>query len=213
MFTGLIQEVGTVVADRSVGGGRQLQVEAPGIGPRCEVGESVAVNGACLTVEEALRNGFVCHAGTETLERSTLGRLPVGSRVNLERALAVGDRLGGHFVQGHVDCVGEVRGRREQGSTAWFEFALPEQFMRYLVPKGSVAVDGISLTVTQVSGDTFSVAIIPHTLANTTLAQAGRGHAVNVETDVLAKYVERLLGQHGAPGGITEDFLTEHGFL
>lgn len=215
MFTGLIQEVGTIAAVRPVGGGRELQIDAPAIGPECEVGESIAISGPCLTVEKTTSRGFVCHAGAETLERSTLARLGVGAKVNLERALAVGARLGGHFVQGHVDCVGEVAGRRAEGSTAWFDFVLPEEFVRYLVPKGSVAVDGISLTVTEVGEDVFSVAIIPHTLANTTLADARPGDAVNVEVDVLAKYVERLLG-HAASGndeGMTEGFLAEHGFI
>ena len=214
MFTGLIQEVGTIAGARPVGGGRQLTIEAPGRGPQCEVGESIAISGPCLTVEEASARGFVCHAGAETLERSTLGQLQVGARVNLERALAVGDRMGGHFVQGHVDCVGEIAARRDEGTTAWFEFAIPEEYMRYLAPKGSVAVDGISLTVTEVGEKVFSVAIIPHTLANTTLADARAGDAVNVETDILAKYVERLLqrGSAGAPG-MTEGFLAEHGFI
>ena len=214
MFTGLIQEVGTIAGSRAAGGGRELQIDAPSIGPECEVGESIAISGVCLTVEQASARGFVCHAGAETLARSTLARLSVGAKVNLERALAVGARLGGHFVQGHVDCMGELANRRDEGSTAWFEFGVPDEFMRYLVPKGSVAVDGISLTVTEVGEGVFSVAIIPHTLENTTLAAATSGDAVNVELDVLAKYVERLLGRPGSDDeGITEGFLAEHGFI
>ncbi len=215
MFTGLIQDVGTIADVRPVGGGRELGIEAATVGPECKVGESIAVSGACLTVEEISDRGFVCHAGAETLERSTLGQLGVGAKVNLERALAVGDRLGGHFVQGHVDCTGKVIARRDEGSTAWFDFAIPEDFMRYVVPKGSVAIDGISLTVTEVQEGAFSVAVIPHTLAKTTLATARPGDAVNVEVDVLAKYVERLLGQResGDDTGLTEELLAEHGFI
>lgn len=214
MFTGLIQEVGSIAGARPVGGGRQLSIEAPGIGPDCEVGESIAVSGPCLTVEETSARGFVCHAGAETLARSTLAEMGVGVRVNLERALAVGDRMGGHFVQGHVDCIGEITGRREEGTTAWFDLAIPAEFMPYVVPKGSIAIDGISLTVTEVGESMFQVAIIPHTLANTTLKDAGPGDRANVETDLLAKYVERLLarGEAGS-NGVTESFLAEHGFI
>ena len=214
MFTGLIQEVGRIEALRPRGGGLELTVAAPRIGPSCEVGESIAVNGPCLTVERRLAAGFVCFAGSETLERSTVGELSVGDAVNLERALVVGERLGGHFVQGHVDCVGVLTARREQGETVWLSFEMPAALMRYVATKGSIAVDGISLTVTGTSGNSFETAIIPHTLANTTLERAGAGRRVNIETDILAKYVERLTGAaDGGDGGISEQFLAEHGFV
>jgi len=216
VFTGLIQEVGSIRATRPSGGGASLEVAAPGIGPQAVIGESIAVPGTCLTVETAGAWGFVCHAGTETLERTTVSGLSVGSAVNLERALAVGDRLGGHFVQGHVDCVGEIVGRRDEGSTVWLQVSIPDEYARYLVGKGSVAVDGISLTVTDVSEGVFGVAIIPHTLANTTLEQARSGQLVNIETDILAKYVMRLLGgsaDGGDTGGISREMLAEHGFI
>ncbi len=212
MFTGLIQEVGHVRGIRRARGGADLSVAAPGIGPTAEIGESIAVNGACLTVEQADERGFVCHAGAETLQRTTIGELTVGAAVNLERALTVGARLGGHFVQGHVDCVGEIVARTDEGSTVRFSIEIPSAYARYVAEKGSIAVDGISLTVTAVEGSRFSVAIIPHTLANTTLRDAGPGRRVNIETDILAKYVERLLGREPA-GGITTDFLAEHGFI
>ncbi len=212
MFTGLIQEVGEVRSVRPAGGGAQIEVNSAEIGPRAEVGESIAVNGACLTVEATDEGGFVCHAGEETLRRTTIGRLNSGSRVNLERALQVGDRLGGHFVQGHVDCVGEVVRSIERGSTTALEFELPEEYARYVVEKGSIAVDGISLTVTDVSGTTFGVAVIPHTLAHTTLAGVVPGQQVNIETDILAKYVERLQGDAG-PEGVSRDLLSRHGFV
>ncbi len=212
MFTGLIQEVGRIASVRHRAGGADLSVEAPGVGPLAEIGESIAVNGACLTVEHADGRGFVCHAGAETLQRTTVGTLAVGAAVNLERALSVGDRLGGHFVQGHVDCVGEIVARSEEGSTVYVTVEIPEEYARYVVEKGSIAVDGISLTVTEVAGPRFSVAIIPHTLANTTLAFAERGQRVNVETDILAKYVERLLGRE-SDGHISAAFLSQHGFM
>lgn len=213
MFTGLIQEVGSIRSVRPGGGGADMEVAAPEIGPRAEIGESIAVNGTCLTVERADTWGFVCHAGAETLQRTTVGDLGVGAAVNLERALAVGDRLGGHFVQGHVDCVGEIIGRSDEGSTVRIEVRIPDEYARYVVEKGSIAIDGISLTVTDVSESGFGVAIIPHTLANTTLERARCGQLVNIETDILAKYVMRLLGTEDAPDGVTRDMLAEHGFM
>lgn len=212
MFTGLIEEVGRVAAVRTVGGGADLRIEAPETGADAEVGESIAVNGACLTVEETAPEGFTCHAGSETLERTTLGQLRPGAPVNLERALSVGDRVGGHFVQGHVDCVGWIAARAGEGTTVRLMVEMPAEYARYVAEKGSVAVDGISLTVTEVKGAGFSVAIIPHTLRNTTLAAVEGGQRVNIETDILAKYVERLLGGE-RPEGISEDLLAEHGFI
>jgi len=173
MFTGLIEEMGTIRAARSSRGGVDLEVEAPAVGSAAEVGESIAVNGACLTVERPAARGFVCHAGAETLERTTIGELRPGASVNLERALAMGDRLGGHFVQGHVDCVGTLTARRDEGGTVWLWFRIPAAYARYVAEKGSIAVDGISLTVTDISRSVFGVAIIPHTLANTTSYGAG----------------------------------------
>lgn len=212
MFTGLIEEVGRIGTIRATGGGAELVVEAPAVGADAEIGESIAVNGVCLTVESADERGFTAYAGEETLERTTTGRLKSGSAVNLERALRVGARLGGHFVQGHVDCVGELVARSDRGGTVRLEFRIPGEYARYVVEKGSIAIDGISLTVTEVSGDQFGVAIIPHTLKSTTLEAAGRGQVVNVETDILAKYVERLHGGE-ASEGVSKDLLARHGFI
>lgn len=212
MFTGLIQEVGLVEAVSPRGGGLQLAVAAPRIGPQCSTGESIAVNGACLTVERPGQRGFVCFAGSETIRRTTVGELVPRAPVNLERALAVGDRMGGHFVQGHVDCVGILVGRAAEGETILLEFELPQEYLPYVAPKGSIAVDGISLTVTEVTERGFGVAIIPHTLANTTLAGARVGQRVNIETDIIAKYVARLTGVR-VSGGLTREFLAEHGFM
>jgi riboflavin synthase len=213
MFTGLIQEVGSVRSVRPDGGGADLEIAAPAIGPEAVIGESIAVNGTCLTVEGAGDVGFVAHAGAETLARTTIGELKVGSAVNLERALAVGDRLGGHFVQGHVDCVGEIAARADEGSTVRISVQIPEHYSGYVVEKGSIAIDGISLTVTEIEEDTFGVAIIPHTLTSTTLENAHRGQLVNIETDILAKYVMRLLGREDPSGGVSRGTLAEHGFI
>ena len=212
MFTGLIQEVGRLGSIRRAGGGAELAVEAPGIGPHAEIGESIAVNGACLTVESSDASGFVCHAGAETLERTTIGHIQAGSAVNLERALRVGDRLGGHFVQGHVDCVGELVELSDEGSSVRLKIEILGEYARYVVEKGSVAIDGISLTVTETAGNVFGVAIIPHTWANTTLDGAERAQKVNIETDILAKYVERHL-EGDVSEGISRDLLARHGFI
>ncbi|MFO8078939.1 MAG: riboflavin synthase [Armatimonadota bacterium] len=213
MFTGLIQEVGSVRSMRAGGGGADLEIAAPAIGPEAVIGESIAVNGTCLTVERAGEWGFTAHAGAETLERTTIGGLKVGWAVNLERALAVGDRLGGHFVQGHVDCVGEIISRADEGTTVRIHVQMPGDYAAYVVEKGSIAIDGISLTVTEIEARTFGLAVIPHTLESTTLEHARRGQLVNIETDILAKYVMRLLGRHDSEDGISRDMLAEHGFI
>ena len=212
MFTGLIEEVGEIAEARPRAGGRDLLVRAPGMAPDLTFGESVAVSGVCLTVEGSEGSTFRAHAGEETLRRSTLGQAKVGTRVNLERALLPGQRLGGHFVQGHVDGVGTVRAIRPSGATTWIEIDAPAELVCYLAPKGSLAIDGISLTVVESRNATFSVAIIPHTLEHTNLRERRPNDPVNLEVDVLAKYVERLLTARQQGGGISEEFLREHGF-
>jgi riboflavin synthase len=213
VFTGLIEEVGEVLEARPREGGRDVVIRAPGMSADLEPGESVAINGACLTVEAFDGATFTAHAGEETLRRTTLADLSRGSLVNLERALLPGKPLGGHFVQGHVDGAGTVRAVRPAGTTVWLEFQAPRELMRYIVEKGSITVDGISLTVVDCTGDTFSVAIIPHTLSETALRVRRPGDRVNLEVDVLAKYVEKLLAARlGQDQGVTEEFLREHGF-
>ncbi len=194
MFTGLVQALGTVDRVRDDGhGGRLLRVREPGVAPHLTHGESVAVNGACLTVVDRDGDGFDFQAGPETLAKTSLGGLAAGDRVNLERALRVGDALGGHFVTGHVDCVGRIVERVPNGDwqTVWFEF--PAGFDDLLVEKGSVAVDGASLTVVDVRPGRLSVMLIPHTLANTTIGLKPVGAAVNLEFDLLAKHVRKLV--------------------
>ncbi|HEY7308537.1 MAG TPA: riboflavin synthase [Gemmataceae bacterium] len=193
MFTGLVEVLGVVRDLVSEGAGCRLTVVAPSIAAELSLGESVAVNGACLTV--VARDAETCsfELGPETLRRTNLGQLRVGDRVNLERSLRLSDRLGGHLVQGHVDGVGEVAERLTQGDwvTVWFRCS--PDLAAQMVPKGSVTVDGVSLTVVEVGADRFSVALIPHTLAHTTLGFKGPGAAVNLETDLLAKYVWKCL--------------------
>jgi riboflavin synthase len=217
MFTGLIETVGSVRALKRVGGGGRLSIAASLAARELQLGESIAVNGACLTVVEFGDGYFVADVSPETLERTTLATLAPRSRVNLERALCLGDRLGGHLVSGHIDTVAEVVERRQDANAIRFTFRLPNEFLPYLVEKGSVAIDGISLTVNQVAAETFSVAIIPHTLELTTLAALQVGGRANVEVDILAKYVERLLGTRMAPpakrSGVDFDLLAKHGFV
>jgi riboflavin synthase len=194
MFTGLVQGLGTVArTDRSERGAR-LTVETELAGELSE-GDSVAVNGVCLTATEVADGSFAAEAMNETLARSSLGDLEAGSAVNLELPLRASDRLGGHVVQGHVDGVGTVVGVGEDGFARRVEIESPPDVLRYVVPKGSVAVDGVSLTVTAVDGRSFTVSLIPETLQRTNLGRAQAGTRVNVEVDVLAKYVERLVAR------------------
>ncbi|AMV26985.1 Riboflavin synthase [Gemmata sp. SH-PL17] len=192
MFTGLVQALGEVRGVADVQGGRRLRVAEPGLAPGLQLGESVSVCGACLTVVAREGDTFDFEVGPETLVKTTLGRLAVGDRVNLERALRVGDSLGGHFVTGHVDCVGKVLEEIVTGEwiTVWFGF--PPEFEDLLVGKGSVAVDGVSLTLVDVQRDRFSIMLIPHTRAHTTLGFKKPGDAVNLEFDLLAKHVQKL---------------------
>ena len=193
MFTGLVGELGVVSSLEHDGQGAQLEVATPLAGELRE-GDSVAVNGVCLTATLVGPGVFRAQAMRETLRRSALAQLQVGSRVNLELPLRAQDRLGGHVVQGHVDGTATVRATREQGFSRELELECEERLLRYLVEKGSVALDGVSLTVSALQDDGFSVALIPETLERTTLGALRPGALVNVEVDILAKHVERLLG-------------------
>ena len=193
MFTGIIRERGRIAAVERGDASIRLRLEAPQTAAQVGVGDSVSVNGVCLTAVSVADGRLAFDAVPETLRRSSLGRLEAGDEVNVEPALRVGDPLGGHYVQGHVDAVGRVRSSAPQGHdvVVWFD-AAPEP-LRYLVEKGSVTVQGVALTVTAVDDAGFSVALVPHTLAETTLSSLAPGDPVNLEVDVLAKYVERLL--------------------
>lgn len=216
MFTGLIQDVGTVRSLRRSGSAVRISIATRFPMEELTLGESIAVNGVCLTAVSFGGGSFEADLSPESLERSTLGDLIPGSLVNLERALRLCDRLGGHLVSGHVDGIATVVERRQDANAVRFTFRIPAELSRYLVEKGSVAVDGISLTVNEVGGDSFGLAVIPHTLAATTLKDARPGCRVNVETDILGKYVERLLKGEKAlfkGGGVDLHFLAKHGFL
>ena len=195
MFTGLVEDVGTVTRTDRRSDALVLAVRPQRI-PVAElvVGESVCHDGACLTVTDVGRDTFSVLAGAETLARTTLGNLRVGKKLNLERSLKVGDRLGGHWVTGHIDGTGELAARRDLGSNLVLVVRAVPALLRYIVEKGSIAIAGVSLTVNAVDAETFSVAIIPHTRDETTLGELAIGDRVNLETDILAKHVEKLLG-------------------
>jgi len=216
MFTGLIQSIGQFRALKQQGLSTQLQISSSLVNEDLQLGESIAVNGACLTVVAWDKNSFTVDVSPETLACTTLGQLSGSQPVNLERALRLSDRLGGHLVSGHIDCIAAVKRRYEDQNAIRFEFGVPENVIRYLVEKGSVAIDGISLTVNNVGEDMFSVAVIPHSLEMTTLKDCREGTRVNIETDLLGRYVERLLqGKNSSDKGqkVDLDFLAKNGFL
>ena len=193
MFTGIIREVGSIAATSGSDEGVRLQIEAPATASLVEVGGSVAINGVCLTAETVEGTALTFHAVPETLSRTTLGELARASRVNLEPALRAGDPMGGHIVQGHVDGVGHVRSVEAEGEGLRVIVEAPADVLRYCVEKGSIAIEGVSLTIAELHDDAFGVALIPHTIAETTLDRLVPGLRVNLEADVLAKYVERLV--------------------
>lgn len=202
MFTGLVEDLGTALrADRTADAlVLEIKPERIAVG-ELAVGESICHDGVCLTVTELRGAAYVVLAGAETLARSTLGRVVAGERVNLERAMRVGDRLGGHMVAGHVDGVGRLVQRTDLGANLVLRFAAPAPLLRYIVEKGSIAVDGVSLTVNAVDAEAFEVALIPHTRDATTLGGHPVGRDVNLEVDVIAKYVEKLVAGYRPDGG------------
>ncbi len=220
MFTGIVAGVGTLLRKRATGGGLTFELESAFELTDPQEGESIAINGVCLTAYHINGRRFSVDVSPESLSRTTLGELVVGGRVNMERALRLADRLGGHIVSGHVDCVAQVRERKALGDYTLFEFSFPPEFDRYVIEKGSVTISGVSLTVNSCVSGRFSVSIIPHTLQVTTLGELTSGHRVNIEVDIIGKYVEKLLsvepGQSTAAGGkrgINPAFLAENGFF
>jgi riboflavin synthase len=212
VFTGIVAAIGRFEGLRTAGPGRRMAFTGILGGEPLALGESIAVNGVCLTVDAFDSKGFEADVSPESLSRTNLGRLRPGAEVNLERALRPIDRLGGHFVSGHIDAVGKLLTRRREGEFELLTFSAPEGVRRYLVEKGSVAVDGVSLTVAGLTSEGFTIAVIPHTLARTTLASLPAGGEVNLEADILAKYIEKLAGGKKAEG-LTFESLAKSGFI
>jgi riboflavin synthase len=197
MFTGIVRELGRVVSAEAGGEGLVLVVDAPRAASDLHIGDSISINGVCLTVETVDGQRVSLHAVPETLSRSTLGSLAAGDPVNVEPALRAGEPLGGHYVQGHVDAVGRVQSVEAEGEGLRVFVEAPRVVLRYCVEKGSIAVDGVSLTIAELGEEEFAVALVPHTLEATALSALAPGQEVNLEVDVLAKYVERLLAARG----------------
>ncbi|MBT2471159.1 riboflavin synthase [Streptomyces sp. ISL-66] len=200
MFTGIVEELGEVTAVEELAEASRFRLRGPVVTEGAKHGDSIAVNGVCLTVVESAEGEFTADVMQETLNRSSLGALTKGSRVNLERPMALGGRLGGHLVQGHVDGTGAILSRTPSEHWELVKIALPANLSRYVVEKGSITVDGVSLTVVEAAADWFTISLIPTTLALTTLGIKQPGDPVNLEVDVLAKYVERLLAAGVTPG-------------
>lgn len=221
MFTGLVQGIGTLLRTDHRGADAQMVIKAHYDLGGFTLGESVAVDGACLTVANFQGNVFTADVSAETLDRTTLGRKKTGARFNLERALSLGDRLGGHLVSGHVDGIGTLVERNRDGRSWRLSFRIPGELGRYIVEKGSIAINGISLTVNGCEGDCFDVNIVPHTGRETTIGELQTGNDVNIETDIIGKYVEKMLtgwqnklsAKEVRSSQIDAGFLAKHGFL
>lgn len=209
MFTGIIEETGVIRAVQRGAKSAVLTVEAKKVLEDVHIGDSIATNGVCLTVTSVRGDCFTADVMNESIRRSSLGDLKPGSRVNLERAMAANGRFGGHIVSGHIDGTGTVVSVRRDDIAVWYTIRTTPQLMRYIVEKGSIAIDGISLTVAAVETDRFSVSVIPHTAQETTLSEKRPGATVNLENDVIGKYVEKLMQKDS---GITLDFLAQNGF-
>ena len=214
MFTGIIEEVGKVREIRNLGGGIRLTIDAPRSAPQLRVNDSVAIDGVCQTVVECTESFFCVEAVEETLSKTTLGDLFPEKRVNLELAMSLGERIGGHLVQGHVDGVGIVKSIKPKTNSWILEIIIPDNFKKYVIPVGSITIDGISLTVASIRNNVIDVSIIPHTMANTTLSGAEAGTRVNLEFDVIGKYVEALLShrREGSEESISREKLREWGY-
>lgn len=213
MFTGIVTVTGEVDGIETLGGDCRLSIASEQLSQdELSTGESISVNGVCLTAASVQARGFVADVSAETLRITTLGGLTTGSRVNLEPSLRVGDRLGGHLVSGHVDCVGTVRERRDEARSIRLTVEVAPEYRRYLAKKGSVCMDGVSLTINAVSGNAFEVNIIPHTAEITIIGEYRDGAVVNIEVDLVARYLERLLTEGDDPG-ISFEYLKEHGYV
>ena len=212
MFTGIVEEIGTV---KKIARGQKayLEIQADKIFSDIHIGDSIAVNGVCLTVTGFSGKVFTADVMNETFRRSSLGSLKTGSHVNLERAMSANGRFGGHIVSGHIDGTGKITNIKKDGNAVWYKISASENIIKYTVEKGSIAIDGISLTVARVERDNFSVSIIPHTSEETILSEKKTGDTVNLENDIIGKYVERFLNfDKTGKSSITMDFLSKCGF-
>lgn len=213
MFTGIIKATGEVRSMQKMSGDLRLTICSDGLDWQdFEPGESISVNGVCLTAIDYLADGFITDISLETMKVTALANLETGSRVNLEPAISLGERLGGHLVSGHVDCIGTLKARRADARSVRLSIDVPREYMRYIAKKGSVCIDGVSLTVNEVSDCTFGVNIIPHTANETIVGDYSPGTIVNIEVDLLARYLEKLLAAD-EDNGVTRDFLREHGYV
>ena len=212
MFTGIVEETGSIARVVSGGTSGEIRINASYVLEGTKLGDSIAVNGVCLTVTGLYDDGFTADVMPETLRRSNLGMLKSGDQVNLERAMAADGRFGGHIVSGHIDGTGEIVSLRNEGNAVWVRVRAKEEILGLIVEKGSITIDGISLTVAALGTDHFEVSIIPHTGQQTTLLTKKPGDKVNLENDIIGKYVRRLMGKDPGKSGITMDFLAEHGF-
>lgn len=224
MFTGIIEEIGTIESILLKGESGSLKIKAKSILGDVKIGDSIAVNGVCLTATSVSPKGFTADVMAETIRRSSLGNLKTGSHVNLERAMAANGRFGGHIVSGHIDGTGVVNDISKDGNAVWYSISADKNILKYIVEKGSIAIDGISLTVAYVDDEVFKVSIIPHTSSNTILSEKKKGDIVNLENDIVGKYVDKLL-KYGSidsgseqtldngKAGLTMDTLIENGFM
>ena len=212
MFTGIIEEIGHVKSLHRGAKSFTLEVEADVVMQGTQVGDSIATNGVCLTVTSLTGHGFTADVMPETVQRTALGELKAGSPVNLERALSLQTRLGGHIVSGHIDGTGRISDRRQDDNALWLTVECDSRLLRYIIEKGSITIQGVSLTVARVDSKSFAVSLIPHTQAATTLHAARVGDLVNLENDIIAKYVEKLLGKAPSDAGIMQK-LKENGFV
>ena len=210
MFTGIIEEPGTVKSIKKGAKSAVISIEAAVIFSDLKPGDSVSVNGVCLTAATVEGSTFTADIMNETLTRSSLGKLTIGNRVNLERAMSASGRFGGHIVTGHIDGTGTITNIKREDIATWYTVKTEPKIMRYIVEKGSVAIDGISLTVANVGRDNFSVSIIPHTAKETVISEKTVGSTVNLENDIIGKYIEKFTG---AASGITKEFLIDNSFL
>lgn len=217
MFTGIIEEIGTIKNINTNGVSAQLNIASNIVLEGTKIGDSIAVNGVCLTVTSLTSNSFTADIMAETLRRSNLGNLLPQSKVNLERAMIANGRFGGHIVSGHIDGTGTIIETKPEGNAIWVKIKTSSEILKYIIQKGSITIDGISLTVAKITDQDFSVSIIPHTAENTTLLQKKVGEVVNLENDIVGKYVEKLLSfqnknQEKPQSRITEEFLRQNGF-